>query len=93
MTTETFAVLKTRKHGSAIIMLILCFYAFNPLLFAKLVDINSKHHKSLQGYETSTRMLFHAILMQNTKFGKLRTIVLLLVFDFLSVIFVTFFKL
>ena len=42
---------------------------------------------SLQGYETSTRMVFHAIFMQITKYGKLRTILPLLVFSFLSVLF------
>ena len=48
-----------------------------------------KHQTSLQRYETSTRMVFHAIFV---KYGKSRNIVLLLVLSFLSVPFFNHFQ-
>ena len=48
-----------------------------------------KHQTSLQRYETSTRMVFHAIFV---KYGKSRNIVLLLVPSFLSVPFFNHFQ-
>ena len=67
-------------------------YVQPPFLRICLMLWIRKHPTSPKGYETSTWMVFHTILAQVTKYCLIRTSVLLLVLNFLSVLFFRFFQ-
>ena len=86
-----YKVWETRGRGRNIFLklavLILSFYA-QPSFFFKIIWCNDQ----VNILQYTTLMVFHSFLVQITNYGDIHTIVFMLVFHFLSVLFFTFFQ-